>query len=149
MKYIFFFLLIVLAACSDDEPECDVQPEAFRFKLIDQAGNNQFTADERPSKIRIFFFEDGREVSIEVFYEGNNQDVYGSSPVVPYSSIYGNIETFYLERDTNVDTLLVRASERSPGNKCAGYSYDTVTFNGIPATLDNTVEPPVYVLVEK
>ena len=151
MKYPtpFLLLLFAFAACNDDDVNCDeVQPEPFRFRLVDQAGNNQFTPDERPNDIKIFFFEDGVEVTTEVYYEGSAQETYGSSPVLPYSSIFGRTEIYYLERDSNVDTLLVRASQREPGNRCAGFSFDEVVFNGMAAALDDTVEPPVYVLVE-
>ena len=149
-RYFTLLLLIVTVACSDDDVNCDeVQPEPFRFRLVDQAGNNQLTPGERPNDIKILFFRNnGVEVTTGVEYEGSAQETYGSSPVVSYSSVFENVEIYYLERDSNVDTLLVRASQRDPGNRCAGFSFDEVVFNGVTATLDNTVEPPVYVLVE-
>jgi hypothetical protein len=147
---LFLFLLFAFAACSDDDVNCDeVQPEPFRFRLLDQAGNIQLTPGERPNDIKILFFRNnGVEVTTGVEYEGSAQETYGSSPVVSYSSVFENVEIYYLERDSNVDTLLVRTSFRSPGNQCAGFSFDEVAFNGVAATLDDTVEPPVYVLVE-
>lgn len=150
MKYILFSLLIMLASCSDDEVNCDeVQPEPFRFKLVDQAGNNQFTPDLRPNDIKIYYYRNnGVEVTTDVAYEGSAEGTYGSSPVVSYSSVFENVEIYYLERDSNVDTLLVRTSLRSPGNQCDGFSFDEVAFNGNAITLDNSVEPPVYVIVE-
>lgn len=150
IRYFIFLLLVIATACSDDDVNCDeVQPEPFRFRLVDQAGNNQFTSDERPNDIKISFFRNnGVEVGTEVDYEGSGQETYGSSPVVSYSSVFENVEIYYLKRDSNVDTLLVRTSFRSPGNQCAGFSFDEVAFNGVTITLDETVDPPVYVLVE-
>ena len=149
VKYVTPLLLTLFAACSDDDVNCDeVQPEPFRFRVVDQAGNNKLASGERPSNIRIYFLQYGAEVSLELGFEGSDQETYGSSPVLPYSSIFENTETYFLERDSRVDTLLVRASQRSPGDRCAGFSYDEVSFNGAAATLDDTVEPPVYLLVE-
>ena len=77
-----------------------------------------------------------------------SDDEVNCDEVQPDSSVFENVEVYYLERDSNVDTLLVRTSFRSPGNQCAGFSFDEVAFNGVTAALDDTVEPPVYVLVE-
>ena len=63
-------------------------------------------------------------------------------------AFFEDVETYYLEQDSNIDTLFVKASQRDTGNRCAGFSFDEVAFNGVAATLDDTVEPPVYVLVE-
>ncbi len=151
MRYpaLFLLLLFAFAACSDDDVNCDeVQPEPFRFRLVDQSGDNRLAANERPGNIRIFYLRGTTEVSLELEFEGSNQGTYGVSAVLPYSSVFENVETYYLERDSDIDTLFVQASQRSPGNRCAGFSYDAVTFNRIAATLDDTVDPPVYVLVE-
>ncbi len=148
-RYFTLLLLVVTAACSDDDPDClDVTPEAFRFRLVDQAGNNRLTADERPDNIRIFYLRNTTEVSLQLEFEGSGGETYGISSVLPYISIYQNADTYFLERGNNIDTILVRASERSPGNQCAGFSYDEVAFNGVAVTLDDTVDPAVYVLVE-
>ncbi len=148
MKYptLFLFLLLAFAACEDDGPApCEMVPEPFRFTVVDQSGNKQFTSDNRPDNTRIFYIRDGNtEVSLELNFRGNTGDRYGESGVLPLLSGGANVETYYLERNSTLDTLFVQVS----GDNCVGYVYDVVTFNGVTATLDDTAEPPVYVLVE-
>lgn len=148
MKYPIIFLLILFAfaACNDDEPAlCEALPEPFRFTIVDASGNKQLTADNQPDNTRIFYLRDGdTEVSLELSFRGTTGARYGESGVLSLLSAGADIETYYLERDSSLDTLFVQVS----GDNCAGYAYDAVTFNGTPATFDDTVEPPVYVLVD-
>lgn len=146
MKYLILALLVLTAACNDDEPApCEIVPEPFRFTIVDPSGNKQLTSDNQPANTRIFYLRDGdTEVSLELNFRGNTGARYGESGVLSLLSAGANIETYYLERDGSLDTLFVQVS----GDNCTGYAYDAVTFNGIAATLDDTVEPPVYVLVE-
>ena len=147
MKYptLFLFLLFAFAACSDDDVNCEIEPEPFRFTVVDQLGNKQFTSDNQPDNTRIFYVRDGStEVSLELSFRGNTGDRYGESGVLPLLSGGADVETYYLERNGTLDTLFVQVS----GDNCVGYVYDVVTLNGVAATLDDTVEPPVYVLVK-
>ena len=149
MKYSIVFLLVVFMACSDNEPvPCEVVPEPFSFKVVDQSGNNRLTANDRPANTRIFYLRNNTEISLELEFRGSDEETYGVSGVLPLLSAGSNVDTYYLERGSATDTLLVRVSEQVPGNNCEGYSYDAVTFNGAPAEYDTTAEPPVYVLLE-
>ena len=146
MKYLTLTLLVLMAACSEDEPaSCEIEPEPFRFTIIDQSGNRQLTADNQPANTSIFYLRGGdTEEFLELYFRGNTGARYGESPVLPVLSAGAGIETYYLKRNNSLDTLFVQVS----GDNCVGYAYDTVVFNGVAAALDNTVDPPVYVLVE-
>ncbi len=151
MKYSIIILLILFAfsACKEDEPEpCDVQPEPFRFMIVDQSGDNQLSGEVRPDNTRIFYLERGGEVTLELDFEGIDENTYGVSLVLSLLSSGGGIETFFVERGNGIDTLLVRIPRQEPGNNCSEFVFNTVTFNGVPATVDTIAEVPVFVLVE-
>ena len=150
MKYSVVFLLALwtMAACEDEEPEpCTVEPEPFRFIIVDQTGANQLSDDLRPDNTRIFFLENGDDISLELYYEGSGEATYGVSPVLPLISVAGP-DFYLLERGSTLDTLSVRVTREPPGSNCGEYVYSTVTFNGVAAEYDTTTDPPVYVLVE-
>lgn len=145
MRYLPVLLLAIFAACDDDEsPPCTNQPEPFRFRVVDQSGGNLLVS--RPNNTRMFYIENATDVSLELEFEGNDEETYGVSNVLPILSVFNDVDTYYLERGNNVDTLVVRVSELQPGNSCGGYSYDAVSFNSAQATYDDTTEPPVYIL---
>ncbi|MGB3776934.1 MAG: hypothetical protein WA960_01140 [Tunicatimonas sp.] len=142
------FLLFAFAACEDEEPApCTIEPEPFRFVIVDALDSNQLSSDNTPANTRIFYLENGTNITLELFFEGSGEATYGVSPVLPLSSLGGRTD-FLLERGDTLDTLSVRVSREPPGSDCGEYVYGAVTFNGVTAALDDTVEPPVYVLVE-
>ena len=153
MKYsiIFLFILFAFAACQEDEPEaCEeiVVPEPFRFTIVDETGTNQLSDDVRPDNTRIFYLERGGEVTLELNFEGNGEDTYGVSPVLSLLSEGGVVDMYLVGRGNAVDTLLVQIVRQDPGNNCSEFVFNTVTFNGVPATVDTIAEVPVFVLVE-
>lgn len=151
MKYSIIFLLVLfaLAACNEEEPEpCNVQPEPFRFAIVDPSGGNQLSGDVRPDNTRIFYLEGGREITLELDFEGINENTYGVSLILSLLSSGGGVETFFVERGDVVDTLFVRMARQEPGNDCSEFVFNTVTFNEVPATVDTIAEVPVFVLVE-
>ncbi len=115
--------------------------------IVDALDSNQLSSDNTPANTRIFYLENGTNITLELFFEGSGEATYGVSPVLPLSSLGGRTD-FLLERGDTLDTLSVRVSREPPGSDCGEYVYGAVTFNGVTAALDDTVEPPVYVLVE-
>ncbi len=143
------FLLLVFAGCSEEkEPECDVQPEPFRFKITDQSGSNRLTDANRPDNTRIYYIKYDTDATLELEFKGSGEETYGISPVLPYISVFEKVVTYYLERGNVIDTLSVSVSERKPGDQCAGYVYNSVSLNGVQAVYDDKAAPPVYVLKE-
>ena len=146
---ILLTILFTFAACEEDESEtCTVKPDPFRFVIVDQAGNNQLSSDSIPATTRIFFLENGANITLELFFEGSGASTYGVSPVLPLSSLGSTPTSYFLQRGEETDTLSVRVSREPPGSDCGEYVYGTVTFNGVPATVDTIAEVPVFVLVE-
>ena len=151
MKHPIVFLLILFAftACEDDEPApCTVEPEPFRFVIVDQSGNNQLSSNNTPVNTRIFYLENGANITLELFFEGSGGATYGVSPVLPLTSLGSAPDFYFLERGDALDTLSVRVSREPPGSNCGEYVYGAVTFNGVTVKYDTTANPPVYVLVE-
>ena len=148
-RILMSILLAIATACSDDDiGECEAQPEPFRFKVVDQEGNNMLTGENEPSSMRIFYFEDSREQTIEAEIRGNGAQTYARSVMLPWISSDNDIDTFYLDRDGDVDTISVSVSEQRFGGECNAYFYSDVDFNGIQAEYDSMVKPPVYILVQ-
>ena len=151
MKYSITFPLILFAfaACNEEEPEpCNVQPEPFRFVIVDPSGSNRLSDGVRPDNTRIFYLRGGEEVTLELDFEGNREDTYGVSPVLSLLSEGGVADTYLVERGDIIDTLLVQIARQEPGNNCSEFVFSTVTFNEVPAMVDTIAEVPVFVLAE-
>lgn len=152
MKYSIISLLIffALAACNEEEPEpCYALPEPFAFKLVSNTGSNNLIGVSAPEEIGVFYNREGTEVFFDLEIKGSGEQTYAVSGALPAESAYRyESDIFYLKRGNLIDTLVVRVTERVPGESCEGFSYDAVTFNGQEAELDTTGEPAVYILRE-
>ncbi len=145
----FLLVLALFVACSDDEEPvaCEVQFEPFRFRTIDQSGNNSLASNNAPDDIRLFYVDEGAEKSIEVTIIESDELTYASSTDLSLISINIGIDNFFLDRDGSVDTLLVNVSDAST-SECNAYVFDAIEFNGAAAPLDSAATPPVYILSE-
>lgn len=151
MKYLTIFLLpLLLTACEEGPEACEeiIVPEPFRFIIVDEVGTNQLVGAVQLSDTRIFYLEGGGKVILELDFEGNGENTYGVSPVLSLLSEGRVTDTYLVERGDNLDTLLVQITRQEPGNDCSEFVFNTVTFNGVPATVDTIAEVPVFVLLE-
>ena len=142
LSHLILLLFICFCIACDSDEVCFTPPADFVLDVRTE-DNVSILPDYQEQEIQLYYLnDDERPVNVEFRKEGA---IFSSQ--LPFLSIEGK-NPFYLEIDSDIDTLLVEVQRDKSVDDCIAYFYRYVGVNGEAASVDSSAIniPPGFIV---